>query len=202
MIPAISPDVFRDRQHKQARWVVSVAIYGACACLVSALLGAALGAAAPYVHEWVSFRTAAIVLSLLASLYGASLLGLIRVPHFRLRRQAPSGWRLLHPWMTAARYGTYLGLGLIHFNTAPIFTLALLWTLLMVPDPATGAVVMGLFGLGQTIPIVVASRNVDSPAAAYAKAMKVEALQDLVYLSNGVVLAIAAGLAAVCAFVT
>jgi hypothetical protein len=200
MIPAISPDVFRVQQHKRAKWVVSVAIYGASACLASAALGALLGALGPHARQLLSLRAAAIVLAVPAALYAASLLGLVRVPHLRLRRQAPSGWRTLHPWRSALRYGAYLGLGLLHFNTAPIFTLALLWTLLTVPDPATGAMVLVLFGLGQTLPIMLVARNVDSPAGAYAKAMKVEGLQGFVQASNGVCLAIAAGVAALCAF--
>jgi len=202
MIPAISPDVFRGRQHKQKKWVVSIVIYGVSACIASASLGAVLGAAAPHVRELVSPRTCAVVLAVLASLYAASLLGLIRVPHLRLRKQAPSGWRTLHPWNTAFRYGAYLGLGLLHFNTAPIFSLALLWTLLMVPDPVTGAAVMALFGLGQTLPIALMARTVDSPTTAYAKAMKVEPLQGLVTAGNGVCLAVAAGFAALCALAT
>jgi cytochrome c biogenesis protein CcdA len=186
MIPAISPDVFRDSPGlKRIKWGISVALYAAAALTSSASMGAALG--------WLGSLTpitstaAAVVLAMCALLYGMHELRFIHAPHPQTGWQVPSGWRRFHPWVTATGYGAYLGLGVLHYTFATTFVVAVIWALAL-GDPVRSAVTMSAFGIGQTLPIAWVAGQVTSSDHAHELGCTVHQWQPVVHLLNGMLL--------------
>ena len=106
-----------------------------------ALLGAALGANAPYV---------AAAIALIAAAGEARNLRIVP----QVRRQVPESWRRVMPVpLAAGLYGVLLGLGFTTF----ILTFAV-WALagisVAVGDPATGVAIGLAFGVGRALPVI------------------------------------------------
>jgi cytochrome c biogenesis protein CcdA len=184
MIPAISPDVFRDQpDYRRLKWGVSVILYALASMVTAALVGAiigSLGSLAP-----VGRTASAVIFAMCALFYGMHELGLIRIRHPQLGWQAPSGWRRFHPWVTAICYGAYLGLGVLHYTFVTSFLVVVVWAFL-VGDPLLSAATMAAFGLGQALPIFVISGRVSSPDRAYEIGCGVHQYREAVRLINGI----------------
>ncbi|HZO13745.1 MAG TPA: hypothetical protein VFB62_10815 [Polyangiaceae bacterium] len=191
MIPAISPDVFRDKKHRKLKWTVSVAAYALGATLTGSVVGAGLG----WLGSWLPVLPfAPIGLAVLAFLYSLRELSLLRVPLPQIGKQAPSGWRVrFHPWLSAYFYGAYFGLCVLHLSFVSTFFVVLLWAF-VIADPLASAAIMGAYGFSQALPIAFVAWRVDSPDRAYDIGRAVVKRGDAVHRINGLSLAAAAAI--------
>jgi hypothetical protein len=126
-----------------------------------ALLGSALGAAAPVIAALIALAAAA------GEARGARIMP-------QVRRQVPESWRRVMPVpLAAGLYGVLLGLGFTTF----ILTFAV-WALagvsVAVGDPGLGVVVGLAFGAGRLLPVVVLAPAARTGAGAAAHAAMAE----------------------------
>jgi hypothetical protein len=187
MIPAISPEVFRGRNHRTLRWIVSVTLYALGATLASAVIGAALGWTGSRLVAGMPVLNVFSILAAITLFYGLHELSLIRLPHPQTGWQVPSGWRRFHPWVTAFSYGAYLGLGVLHYTLTTTFLVVLCWVFLLA-DTSLSAATMSMFALGQALYIAATARNVHSLDTAYEAGCRVLQWKGAVRMVNGIVL--------------
>src|SRR5436190_10857443 len=140
----------------KGRWAGSAALYIVATTSVAAVFGAMLGGAgvvmgAPW-GATATAATAAVALGYLArEVWG------LAIPIPAARRQVPEWWRtFFSPRVAAVLYGAGLGIGFLTY--LPAGTLAAVGVAALVSGtPAPSAVLMGAFGLGRSLTILLAA---------------------------------------------
>jgi hypothetical protein len=147
------------------RWGLAVALHTAGATATAALFGAALGAigdaaGAVPTRPWLS------AVALVAAVYaGREVVGL-PVPVPAARRQVPEWWRtFFSPNVAAGLYGLGLGIGYVTFLSFGTYV-AVTVAAVVSGSPATGAAVVGAFGLTRGLAVLVAWRATTEPRVA------------------------------------
>lgn len=110
-------------------------------------------------RRWLNVETPPIVilLTLVATVYGLTEIGLIRVPYVQRKRQVPSSWqRRWRPTTVVIPYGFALGIGVSTRVLSALLYLAILGTTLY-PEFVYASMSLGLFGLSRAATLVVAS---------------------------------------------
>jgi hypothetical protein len=152
MVETISPVGYGDRRR---RWLGAVALHALGATTAAAGFGAALG--------WVGSRLGSSwgpvgvgLVGIVAAAYvGREAFGL-PVPVPSAGRQVPDWWRSFFSWHTAAiLYGAGLGIGFLTFlaNGGLVVVAA---AAVAAGRPATGALLMGAFGLARGLSPLIA----------------------------------------------
>lgn len=134
-----------------------------------------------------------IVVAAAAALYALHHLGVVRLPIPSLRWQVPVRWRG-SDWrgLVAFAYGVGLGVGLLtHVQTASLYCAALLAALSA--NPATAGFVMGAFGLGRAVPLIVFVWRAKSAERAYALNDAVLRYGASMATANGIMLLVLSG---------
>jgi hypothetical protein len=152
MVETIVPVV-----HGTRTWLISLALFAAGATSTAALLGLALGTALPAGGPAV---VAAVAVFALVAAAGEA--GLVNLPAVQLRRQVPERWRERYPQPLAALlYGSGLGLGFATY--LPVSTLIVVAVAVAaLLGAGDGALVLGAFGLGRALALIVATSRVRS----------------------------------------
>jgi cytochrome c biogenesis protein CcdA len=166
-------------------------LYAGATIASGTVLGAVAGAVASslpwhHTHTLVPLWATGLV----ALLYATSELELLPVPRPQMRRQVPAKWRLhLPPRVTATLYGLELGTGVTTFITVATFYVALLWSTLF-GSVQTGALVMGAFGLGRALPVILLSTHLRPAEQTYRIVEPLTGWESIVHLANGLVLGV------------
>jgi hypothetical protein len=160
MVETISPVGYGDRT---GRWLTAVALHALGATVSAALFGATLGALGSLLHApWGAVGlgiTAAVALA-----YAAREAAGLPLPVPAARRQVPDWWRSFFSWPIAATlYGAGLGIGFLTFLTNGGLVVVAVAAVAS-GHPATGAALMGAFGLARGLSALVA-RSVRSSEA-------------------------------------
>jgi hypothetical protein len=152
MVETISPVGYGDRTQ---RWLGAVALHALGATVTAAAFGAALGAAGALLHApWGA--ASAVVVAVVAVVYAARELVGLPVPVPAARRQVPDWWRSFFSWpVAAALYGAGLGIGFLTFLTNGGLVVVAAAALAS-GRPATGAVLLGAFGLARGLSALLA----------------------------------------------
>jgi cytochrome c biogenesis protein CcdA len=157
----------------------------------AALLGLTLGAVGGIVGLG---RDAALSASLLvAGAYLVSALGLVRLPTPQRRQQVPTAWRgQLSPQIMSVSYGLALGAGVFtHIWVYSVYPI-LVW-IALAAGPPTGLAAWSAFGLGRALPVVVIGARTRDIHEAFAATRRLERWSQIVYLVDGLLLAVIAG---------
>ena len=167
------------------------------ATLSGSAFGAAVAGAVLALEKAFSFRlpgsAAALGAGVFCLLYGLSSLGFLRLPLPPQRHsQVPHGWRLsMTPRQMGFWYGLGLGVGVATFVRVLSFYAVLLWCALTA-DPLRAAIVMGLFGAGRGLPILVIASRAESIDHSLGVMKRLRAVTRYVRLADGVVMSMAA----------
>ena len=196
MVGTILPIGYGERE--KGRAPLGPWLYAGAAIASGTAVGAVAGAVAsslPWHHTQPLVPLLAI--GLVALLYATSELRLLPVPRPQVRRQVRAEWRLsLPPRLTATLYGLELGTGVTTFVTVATFYVALLWSTLF-GTVGTGALVMGAFGLGRALPVMVLSVRPRTAPETFRAVEPLTGWESVVHLANGLTLGIVgAGLVA------
>jgi cytochrome c biogenesis protein CcdA len=122
-------------------------------------VGLGLGAAGALLFDFLPPATqatlAAWVAALLASLYGAAEVGVVKLPRPQSHWQVPKRWSMrFPPGVTGLLYGLGLGSGVatrLHFAT---LYAVLAWAFLA-GQPVASGLAMAAFGLGRVLPLLL-----------------------------------------------
>ena len=152
MVETISPVGYGDRT---GRWLAAVALHTLGATSTAAAFGAGLGAVGSLLHA--PWGTAGVALTAAVALvYAAHEAFGLPVPIPAARRQVPDWWRSFFSWPIAAvLYGAGLGIGFLTFlrNGGLVVVAA---AAVASGRPATGAAVVGAFGLARGLSALAA----------------------------------------------
>jgi hypothetical protein len=157
MAQTITPVVHGGRR---ARWLGSVLAHAAGGAASAAVMGAALGGLGGILGApWG--RTGLVALAAVAGAYAARELLGIPIPLPNLRRQVPEWWRtFFSPPVAAFLYGAGLGVGFLTFLSFGTLV-AVSAAALVSGSPATGALLVGPFGLARGLSVLVAAKATD-----------------------------------------
>lgn len=153
MIGTIIPMVYgapgQKRKSTNAVGHLVGAVFGAS--LLGAVLGSiglVLSGVGPAFIGWLA-------VALVSLIYAAHELALVRLPVPEFHRQVPAAWRSsFSPRTAAGIYGLVLGAGVFtHITTATFYVACL--SAVVLGDPILGATVLGAFGLGRGLPILL-----------------------------------------------
>src|SRR5215210_8022586 len=152
MVETISPVGYGDRT---GRWLAAVMLHTLGAAAAAAAFGAALGAAGSVLHAPWGAAGIAVTAASALSYAGREAFGL-PVPIPAARRQVPDWWRSFFSWPVAATlYGAGLGIGFVTFlGNGGLVVVAV--AAVASGRPATGAVVVGAFGLARGLSALAA----------------------------------------------
>lgn len=162
-------------------YVVGAAATG----LIVGALGGLLRRQAPV--ELSSF-TSLVAVGGAGLLYSLREMRLLKIPAPQTFRQVPARLRLQLPArLTALLYGLELGAGLSTHATVTTFYIAVMW-ILLVGDPALGALGMTAYGLGRALPIFLIGRRPTSLDDSSRMVNLLVSRKPLVHLVNGLAL--------------
>jgi hypothetical protein len=152
MVETISPVGYGDRRR---RWLGAVALHALGASVAAAAFGATLG--------WMGSRLGSSwgpvgvgLVGIAAAAYAAREAFGVPVPVPAAGRQVPDWWRSFFSWQVAATlYGAGLGIGFLTFlaNGGLVVVAA---AALLAGRPATGALLLGAFGLARGLSPLIA----------------------------------------------
>jgi hypothetical protein len=152
MVETISPVGYGGRTRT---WLAAVALHVLGATATAAAFGGALGAAAALLHApWGIAGLVAI--AVLALAYAAREAFGLPLPVPAARRQVPDWWRSFFSWPVAALlYGAGLGIGFLTYLTNGGLVVVA-GAAVASGRPATGALIVGAFGLARGLSPLVA----------------------------------------------
>lgn len=193
MVGTIVPIGYGERRQGRlppAHWLHALGnIVGAAG--LGGLLGK-LGAALPW-HMTLAADTMVVLLVVggFSLLYSLRELQLAPVPAPQLMWQVPVWWQgRMARWLVAVLYGLVLGGGLATRVAVTTFYVPALWSVL-VGDAGRGALVMGAFGLGRSLPVLWFGIRGRSAEETLPLIGALRAWQPMVHLVNGLVLGLA-----------
>lgn len=155
MIGTIIPMVYGAPDHKRGPSIAAAHLVGAV--VGASLLGAFLGSVG-LALQGVGLRVNGLVVVAICSLvYATHELGAVRLPTPELHRQVPAHWRSsFSPPVAAGLYGLALGAGVVtHITTATFYVVCV--AAVALGDPIVGAIVLGAFGFGRGLPVLLLS---------------------------------------------
>lgn len=178
----------------ERKLVLSPWLHGLGNVLGAGSLGWLLGAVGSLAPWHGHARTASLLPLLATGLAGVAYslreIGIIPVPAPQLKRQVPSQWRYkFPPRVVALIYGVELGFGLTTRIPVSTFYVVALWAT-VVSNPPLSAFVLGLFGLGRILPILLCGGRRWSISETSRMLSPLLAWQPAVRQANGLVLAI------------
>lgn len=152
MVETISPVGYGDRR---GTWLGAVALHALGATAAAAAFGALLGSAGSLLGASGGAVSLGVV-GIVAAVYAAREAFGLPIPVPAARRQVPDWWRSFFSWPAAAvLYGAGLGIGFLTFlaNGGLVVVAA---AAIAAARPATGALLLGAFGLARGLSPLVA----------------------------------------------
>ncbi len=157
----------------------------------AALLGTSLGALGAIVG--LDSSVAAEVTAIVAIAYVAAALELVHLPAPERHAQVPAAWRAQYPPVVMSiGYGVTLGAGVFTHIWVYSFYPLLVW-IFLAAGPWVGLLVWSAFGLGRALPVLVIGTRTTDIQEAFQATQRLEPWSQVVYVLDGLILALIAG---------
>lgn len=191
MVDTIVRIGYAGEDHRKKMRLLSAGVYLLGTTITATLLGSILGFGGAWllgksILEQIGFQSSVAIGMLL---YAAHEFGFINLPYPQLHRQVRREWlKVLHPPWSALIHGLGLGWGITTFIPFTSIYFAILGAA-ATANPTIGAGIIGLFGIGRGLPILVFSLK--HPVGKEVDGIRntLSNTRDLVAVLNGVALA-------------